>query len=80
MTARTWLLLSWIVVGAAVLVAHVVLVWRVLREKEALGNDRWWALVPVATPILAVRARRWVALSVWGALLITYGVLRLLER
>lgn len=79
MTPRTWLLLSWIVVGAAVLVAHVVLVWRVLREKEELGNQRWWALIPVAAPILAVRAKRWIALSVWGVLLITYVVLRLLE-
>jgi len=78
-TSRTWLLLSWIVVGAAVLVAHVVLVWRVVREKEALGQHRWWALVPVVTPFLAVRAKRWVALSVWGAFVVTYVVLRLME-
>jgi len=74
-----WLLLSWIVVGAAALVAHVVLVWQVLGAGEQLGARRWWALLPPATPFLAFRAgRRW-SIGVWGTLLVTYVVLRLLE-
>ncbi len=79
MTGHAWLLLSWIVVGAAVLVAHVVLVWRVLRSDDLPARQRWWALLPLATPVLAFKAgRRW-SLGAWVILLVTYVVLRLLE-
>ena len=79
MTSDTWLLLSWIVVGAAVLVAHAVLVWQVLRSDDLPAGVRWWALVPVVTPVLAFKAGgRW-SLAVWALLLLTYVVLRSLE-
>lgn len=79
MTPRTWLLLSWIVVGAIVLIAHAALVWLVIRSKEPPGRHRWWALIPLATPFFAFRDKRWVALGVWAGSIVTYLVLRLLE-
>lgn len=79
-TPRTWLLLSWILVGAAVLVAHVVLVWQILRRMgDPPGRQRWWALIPVVAPFFAYHDKRWVTLGVWGSLVLAYVVLRFLE-
>lgn len=79
MTPRAWLLLSWIVVGAAVLIAHAVVVVQVFRARKLAWKHRWWALVPVAAPVLAWIDGRRVSPIFWGALVLTYLVLRAVE-
>lgn len=79
MTPRGWLLLSWIVVGAAVLVAHVVVVVQVFRAEKLAWKHRWWALVPALAPFLAWVDGRRVSPIVWGALVLTYLLLRAME-
>lgn len=78
-TPRTWLLLSWIVMGAVVLTVHAVLVWQVVRSKDPPGRQRWWALLPPVAPYLAWKDRRWITLAVWAGALVAYVVLRALE-
>jgi hypothetical protein len=78
-TPRTWLLLSWIVVGAAVLVAHAVVFWQVVRARELEAKWRWLALFPPATPVLAWLDGRRVAPVVWAVFVVTYLALRLME-
>ena len=81
MTARTWLLLSWIVVGAALLVAHLVILVQVVRaEPERLPRPwRLLAVVPVAAPVLAWLGGARRSVYVWGALAALYLTLRLVE-
>ncbi|MCB9596381.1 MAG: hypothetical protein H6719_26905 [Sandaracinaceae bacterium] len=79
MTPRTWLLISWIVVGATVLVAHAAMVWQVIRSKDPPGRQRWWALVPAVAPYLAFKDRRWITLGIWTTSVVAYLVLRALE-
>lgn len=76
MTPKTWLLLSWVVVGMFVLIAHAGVLARALMSNE---RYRWVALFPPAAPILAWRAgaRGWPI--VWLVLLILYVILRLLQ-
>lgn len=80
MTANAWLLLSWVLAGAAVLVAHAVVLAQALRAPELDG--RWRAaalLLPPAAPVAAWVAGRRVAPVLWLALVVLYAVLRLLE-
>lgn len=79
MTPRTWLLLSWILVGAAVLVAHVVVLRRALGAKEVSATWRWLSLVPPVAPVVAWIGGGRVAPIVWGGLVVAYVVLRVLE-
>ncbi len=77
MTGRAWLLLSWVLVGAAVLVVHAVVLWQ-------LRSVGWRAkvaalLIPPIAPALAWRAGRRVAPILWAVLVVTYVALRLLE-
>jgi len=61
------------------IVAHVVLVWRVLRSESLPGKQRWWALVPAVAPYLAYKDGQRVGLVVWAVLVLSYVVLRFLE-
>lgn len=79
MTGRVWLLLAWVLVGAAVLVAHAAVLWQ-LRGSELDWRARLAALlVPPLAPVLAWRAGRRASPIAWALLVITYVVLRLLE-
>lgn len=78
-TSESWLLLSWIVAGAAFLVAHLVNVWQSLSAKALAVKWRVLSLVPPAAPAVAWAAGRRVAPVVWGVLLVTYVVLRAAE-
>lgn len=79
MSARGLLLLSWIAIGAAVLVVHAVVLWQVIRARELAWKWRALAIIPIAAPILAWRDKRRVAPIAWGVLVALYVVLRLLE-
>jgi hypothetical protein len=78
-TPEAWLLLAWVLVGAAFLVVHVVVVWLSLRAKALRPATRLLALVPPAAPGVAWVAGRRVAPILWGVLLATYVALRLAE-
>ena len=80
LTPRTWLLLAWIVVGAAVLVAHVNVVWQVLSTTRAKdGGPGWPAPGPPLALVFAAQDRRWGSLFVWVGALALYVVLRLAQ-
>lgn len=81
MTGRTWLLLSWIVVGTAALVAHAVLLWQVLRVERAKLPLGWrlGALIPAVTPFVGWAVGKRATVVVWGVLVGIYMVLRMLE-
>ncbi|MEQ8457727.1 MAG: hypothetical protein RLO52_47725 [Sandaracinaceae bacterium] len=77
MTSGTWLLLSWILVGAATLVVHALVLWQVLWAEKPAGKWRWLALIPPAAPVIGWLGGRRVAPILWGVLALTYLVLRL---
>ena len=79
MTPHGWLLVSWVLSGAAVLVAHLVVVVSVFNAKSLPWKHRWWALVPVAAPVLAWLDGRRASPVIWALLVLTYLVLRALE-
>lgn len=79
MTGRTWLLLSWIVVGAAVLVVHAVLLWQVFRSEKLSWSWRLGALVPVVAPVAAWVEGKRASVIVWGLTVVLYVALRSLE-
>lgn len=74
-----WLLASWIVVGAAWLLLHAVVVWQAVREGSLAAWWRLLALVPPAAPVVAWKAGRRVAPVLWAVFLALYASLRLLE-
>ena len=77
-TGEAWLLLAWVLAGAAVLVAHAVVLVQAIGARE-LG---WWrlaAVLPPVAPITAWKAGRRAAPVAWLLLVLTYVVLRLLE-
>jgi len=76
-TGGTWLLLSWILVGAAVLVVHAVVLWQVIWAERTEARWRWLALLPPAAPVIAWLGGRRVSPILWGAFALTYLVLRL---
>lgn len=77
MTPGAWLLLSWILVGAAALIVHAVVLWQVLWAKEPAGRWRLMALFPPAAPVIGWLGGRRVAPILWGVLALTYLALRL---
>ncbi|MGE0788248.1 MAG: hypothetical protein AB7S26_21425 [Sandaracinaceae bacterium] len=79
MSPRTWLLVSWIVVGAACLVAHVALLVSVFRSEKLTLPVRLLALVPALAPFVAWAADRRAVTVVWAVLVVAYLVLRALE-
>ncbi len=78
-TAKAWLLLSWIVVGAALLVAHLAVLVQALGARELAAKYRLLALVPPLAPVVAWIGGRRAAPIAWLVLLVTYVVLRLFE-
>jgi len=78
-TGEGWLLLGWVLAGAAWLIVHVAVVWLALSERELSKRLRLLALLPPAAPVVAWAAGRRVAPVLWGVLLLTYAGLRLLE-
>ena len=79
MTPRAWLLSSWVVVGAAVLIAHAVVVFQVVRARDLPVKHRFWAVIPLLAPVLAWRDGRRSSVFVWVVLVVVYVVLRGLE-
>lgn len=77
MTSTAWLLLSWILVGAAFLFVHLVAVFQALRARGLRLWVRLLAFVPPAAPVLAWVAGARVVPVLWCAILVTYVVLRL---
>ena len=73
MTPKAWLLLSWIVVGTALLVVHVVVLFQALRGDQ---KARWFALIPPAAPVFAWLHGARIVPIVWGLLLALYVGLR----
>lgn len=78
MTWRTWLLLSWIVVGAAILVVHVAVLRQALNAASIPRRRRLWAFVPIVAPLMAWVDGRRVGPIAWVVLVVGYVVLRLI--
>lgn len=76
MTATAWMLLAWVVVFAALLVVHAVVLWQGMRAGELEMKWRWFALLPPAAPVVAWLNGARVAPVMWGVFLSTYVVLR----
>ncbi len=79
MTPRAWLLIAWVLAGAAVLVAHAVVTWQVMTAAKLPLRARLVGLLPPLSPLVAWVAGRRVAPILWAVLLVTYVALRLLE-
>lgn len=79
MSPRVWLLLVWVLVGAAVLVVHAVVLWQVIRARQVEPRWRWLALIPPLAPVLAWVDGRRVAPIAWIVLVVVYVTLRLFE-
>lgn len=69
-------LLALTLIGAAFLVAHLALL--VSTWSAARSGERWFALIPVALPIVAFRSGKKGGVFTWGALLFLYILLRML--
>lgn len=80
MTSEVWLLVGWILVGAAFLVAHLVTLWSCLRAGNIPPLVRALALLPPATPLVAWRVGKRTLPIVWAVLLAVYIGLRLSFR
>lgn len=78
-TGRTWLLLSWILVGWVFLILHAVVFWQAARAKNVEARWRWLALIPPVAPVVAWKGGRRVAPILWSILLLAYLVLRAFE-
>jgi hypothetical protein len=76
-SARAWLLVSWILVGAAVLVVHVVLLYQVVRAREYRWTTRIWAIVPPLAPVVAWLEGRRAVPILWVVLVVLYVILRM---
>ena len=70
------LLLAIVLVGAAVLVAHLAILLRALRSSLP-GKWKLLALIPVVTPVASWRGGARVGPILWGVLLVAYVVLRI---
>lgn len=79
MSAHAWLLLSWVLVGAAVLVAHAVVVAQALCARQLDWRFRLAALVPPIAPFVAWYGGRRVAPIAELVLIVVYATLRALE-
>lgn len=81
MSASAWLLIAWVLVGAAVLFAHAVLLAQVWLGARKVGLlPRMIALfVPVAAPVIAWIDGRRISPIAWTVLVLAYIGLRLAE-
>lgn len=80
MSGHAWLLIAWVVVGAAVLIVHAVVLAEVWVHAKKL-DWRWKlaAIVPFVAPIAAWLDGRRVAPVLWLVLVIAYAGLRIAE-
>lgn len=78
MTPRAWLLIAWVLVGAAVLVVHAVVLWQCLTARSLPWRARIVALAPPLAPVVAWVAGRRVAPISWVVLVVAYVTLRML--
>ncbi len=76
-TAAVWLLIGWILVGAALLVVHLVLLWLCVRAPNLSLAMKLLSLVPVATPVVGWVSGLRVQPILWVVLLGVYVALRL---
>jgi hypothetical protein len=76
-TAAVWLLISWILVGAAFLVVHLVLLWLCLRAPNLSLTMKALSFLPPATPIVGWASGLRVQPILWLVLLGVYVALRL---
>ncbi|MEM9070209.1 MAG: hypothetical protein AAGE52_17010 [Myxococcota bacterium] len=70
-----WLIAA-IVLGAAVLVAHVALLWGTVTSNVD-RHWKWLALVPLLTPVAGWRAELRKTVVVWGIVVTAYVVVRI---
>ena len=70
------LLILAVLVLAAWIVAHVALLVRVFRVTEITTRQRWFALFPLATPVLAWQFGKRRHAVLWVCLVVTYAGLR----
>ena len=78
-TPRTWLLLSWIGVGALALLMHAVLLSAIMRSRKLPRRWRLLAWIPPVAPVVAWALGRRVSVILWALVMLTYLGLRLLE-
>jgi hypothetical protein len=78
MTGALWLFAAWVVVWAAWLTLHLVLLLRVLRSPDVQTRSRWASLVPLVTPFVAWRAGMRKTSGAWAGLAALYLCLRAL--
>lgn len=71
-----WLLISTVVVFAALVVTHLAASWVTIRS-EVASVWKWLVVVPPVTPVAAWRAEKRVAAVLWTLLAIAYLALRL---
>ena len=76
-TGDAWLLASWIVVGALVLVAHLGLLWTAWRAPTLTIGLKLLSLVPPLTPVMAWIGGARTGPIAWLVLVVLYTVLRL---
>jgi hypothetical protein len=75
MVAAVLLILA-VLVLAAWIVAHVALLLRVLRVTEITTRQRWFALLPLVTPVLAWQLGKRRHVVLWVCLVVLYVALR----
>jgi len=76
-TPEVWLLIGWIVVGAAFLVVHLVLLWLCVGAANLSVTMKAVAFLPPATPVVAWISGRRTQPILWLVLLVVYVGLRL---
>jgi hypothetical protein len=76
MGSAAWMLIAWVLVGAAFLLAHAVALWQGVSARSLPPAWRIAALLPPAAPVVAWKGGARVAPVLWGVALVTYVVLR----
>jgi len=75
-TPEVWLLVGWILVGAAFLVVHLVTLWLCIRASNLTPAAKVIALIPPATPVVAWRSGLRFQPILWAVLGALYVGLR----
>jgi hypothetical protein len=76
-TEAVWLLIGWILVGAALLVIHLVCLWLCVRAPNLSLAMKALAFVPPATPVVAWASGLRTQPILWVVTLAVYIALRL---
>lgn len=75
-TSAIWVLIAWVLVGAAFIVVHMVALWQAIRAQQVAVRWRALALLPPATPVVAWMSGARTVPVLWGVILVAYVVLR----